>query len=156
MASSARRGSLEGRCCVQVWPMLVIAVGRSRDLSENLRSLLDALSRDVLPVAERARELAVLSAEDLHQQLPALESLPFIERVRIQGLISKYRDEHLGRTSHWGRILFGGTSELGPQLGSRKPLRIHRPLLYDPFRRRCREAETSHRRVATWLREIAS
>ncbi|MFI4993071.1 MAG: hypothetical protein ACHQCH_05585 [Solirubrobacterales bacterium] len=77
-----------------VWlTAFVIAVGRSRELSENLRSLLDALSRDVLPVAERARELAVLSAEDLHQQLPALENLPFIERVRIQGLISKYRDE---------------------------------------------------------------
>jgi hypothetical protein len=31
----------------------------------------------------------------------------------------------------------------------------HRLLLYDPFRRWCREAETSHRRVATWLSEIA-
>jgi hypothetical protein len=80
-----------------VWmTAFVIAASRSSALSENLRSIVNALSQDLLPVEQRARELAALSAEDLNQQLPELESLPFIEQVRLKRLIAQYRDEQPG------------------------------------------------------------
>lgn len=80
-----------------VWmTAFVIAASRSSALSENLRSIVNAFSQNLLPVEQRARELAALSPEALTQELPELESLPFIEQVRLKRLIVQYREEQPG------------------------------------------------------------
>lgn len=77
-----------------VWlTAFVIAAGRSSMLSENLRSVVDALSEKVLPVDERARELAALTENELSERLPELERLPFVEQVRVKRLIAEYRGQ---------------------------------------------------------------
>lgn len=77
-----------------VWmTAFVIAIARSKALDENLRAIVAALRNDLLPLEDRARELAALPPDDLHQRLPGLESLSFIEQVRLKRLIAEYRDE---------------------------------------------------------------
>lgn len=71
----------------------VIAAGRSSTLNENLQSVIKSLSQNVLPVDERARELAALTESELHQRLPELGRLPFVEQVRLKRLIAEYRNE---------------------------------------------------------------
>lgn len=80
-----------------VWLVsFVIAAGRSSELSEGLRSVVDSLSRQVLPVDSRARELAALGDDDLRSRLSELEALPFAEQVRLKRLVANYRDEQAG------------------------------------------------------------
>lgn len=71
----------------------LVGVGRSSMLSENLRTVVDSLSQNVLPIDARARELARLSEDELRNRFPDLEGLPFIEQVRLKSLIAEYRSE---------------------------------------------------------------
>jgi hypothetical protein len=76
-----------------VWiTAFVIAVRRSGTLSKNLGAVIDDFSRKVLPIDKHARELAALSDDDLHKQLPNLGGLPFIEQARLKRLIAEYRE----------------------------------------------------------------
>lgn len=68
-------------------------------LSEGLRSVVDSLSKNVLPVDARARELAALGESELRDRLPELERLPFVEQVRLKRLIAEYRKEQFGGCS---------------------------------------------------------
>ena len=77
----------------------VIAAGRSSMLSDGLRSVVDSLSKNVLPVDARARELAALGESELRDRLPELERLPFVEQVRLKRLIAEYRNEQTGGCS---------------------------------------------------------
>jgi hypothetical protein len=80
-----------------VWLVsFVIAAGRSSELSEGLRAVVDSLSRQVLPVDSRARELAALGDDDLRDRLRELEALPFAEQVRLKRLIADYRGQQGG------------------------------------------------------------
>jgi len=77
-----------------VWLVsFVIAAARSSELSEGLRTVVDSLSNQVLPVDTRARELASLGNDELQRRLSELSTLPFVEQVRLKRLIAEYRDE---------------------------------------------------------------
>lgn len=72
-----------------------IAVGRSATLSEGLHSVVDSLSKRVLPVDGRARELAALKPDVLKARLPELDRLPFAEQVKVKRLIARYREDEM-------------------------------------------------------------
>lgn len=72
---------------------LLVGISRSSELSENLKTVVEALTGNVLPTEARARELAKLSPEDLQRELPNLSRLPFIDQVRVDRLIAQYRGE---------------------------------------------------------------
>jgi len=75
-----------------VWLVsFVIAATRSSELSEGLRTVVESLSNHVLPVDARARELALLSDDELQGRLSELSTLPFVEQVRLKRLIAEYR-----------------------------------------------------------------
>jgi hypothetical protein len=77
-----------------VWIVaFVVAAGRTSELNEGLRSVVDSLSKQVLPLDARARELAGLEEDELRDRLPELDRLPFIEQVRLKRLIAEYRGE---------------------------------------------------------------
>jgi hypothetical protein len=77
-----------------VWLVsFVIAAARSSELSEGLRTVVESLSSQVLPVDARARELASLGDDELRIRLSDLGTLPFVEQVRLKRLIAEYRGE---------------------------------------------------------------
>ncbi len=77
-----------------VWiTAFMVSVARSEALNANLRSIVDALQSQMLPIEERARELAPLSPDELASRLPGLDKLAFIERAGITRLIGSYQDQ---------------------------------------------------------------
>jgi len=84
--------ALTGDPMATVWvTALVLSIRRTTDYEENLRTVVDALDRGILPVEERAQQLSALSPEELEHQLPHLQKLPFIERARLNRLIAEHR-----------------------------------------------------------------
>ncbi len=80
-----------------VWlTALVVSIRRMGRANESLRTVVDALDRDVLPVEQQARELAALPPDELNRRLPHLENMPFIEQARLKRLIAEYRGEDAG------------------------------------------------------------
>jgi hypothetical protein len=78
---------------VAVWiTALILAVSRSEELDANLRAIVEALKTSVLPVTGNARELAALSPEQLADQLPGLDKLPFIEQARLMRLLASFKE----------------------------------------------------------------
>jgi DNA-binding transcriptional MerR regulator len=78
---------------VAVWfPAFVIGSCRSPRMSEGLRSIVDALGADVLPLDEQARELAALDGDARLERLRRLGALPFAEQAQIKRLMAEYRD----------------------------------------------------------------
>jgi len=71
----------------------VIAAARSSEMSEGLRTVVESLSNQVLPIDERARELAALGDTELGERLSQITALPFVEQVRLKRLIAEYRGE---------------------------------------------------------------
>lgn len=69
---------------------LVLSILTSPELAENLGQVLSAIQRNVLPVEQRARELAALSKEEQAERLKNLAELPFVEQVHIKRLLADY------------------------------------------------------------------
>jgi hypothetical protein len=77
---------------LRVWlPPFIIAAGRSAAVSEGLREVTGNLSEKILPLDQRARELAALPDGQLQQRLPGLGKLPYAEQARLKRLILEYR-----------------------------------------------------------------
>jgi len=71
---------------------LVVSVGRSSTLNERLHYVVESLSQHVMPIDAQARELAALNDDELRNQLPDLDRLPFAQQMKIKRLIKKYRE----------------------------------------------------------------
>jgi hypothetical protein len=71
---------------------LTIALRQTTRYDDNLRTIVNALDADILPISRHAGELAKLDDDELRTRLPELERMPFIEQARIKNLLTKYRE----------------------------------------------------------------
>lgn len=76
----------------------VLSARRRDPYGANLEAIIEALTRNALPAAAQAQELAVLSNEQLSERLPHLDNLPFVRRAGFMSLIAKYRADASAQT----------------------------------------------------------
>lgn len=70
----------------------VISLSRTQDGGDQLQMIARTLGETIIPVEAKAREFAALDPDEQRQRLPGLDSLPFIERVRVNRLMEKLQE----------------------------------------------------------------
>jgi hypothetical protein len=69
---------------------LVLSILSSTELAQNLGEVIMAIQSNVLPIEQRARELASMSEEVRAEHLQNLSNLPFAEQLRIKRLVDEF------------------------------------------------------------------
>ena len=72
---------------------LVLSIQASNDLAYDLHQVVVALEHDVLPLEQRAKELAPLSKSELAERLKYLDRFPFADQVRVRRLLAEFSPE---------------------------------------------------------------